>query len=280
VNEEWLSAYLDGELSADEAGEVDGALAADPELAATCDDLVRIRSLLRDSAVDIPAGALERIVAAVETDAKQEGPAAGVAPVVALRRHRRVPTFAAAAAAMVIIAGVVGGLGGSTTVPALGDLIARHEVAAAVIDGAPMPDEMDDMDPMAMEDAALASLPMPADYSMEQAFAEGDTIHLVYRSRMGEPVSVFRQDGDVDMGALGDGSMMHGEGADMWTAPIDGSYVAVVDGDGYLWVVISPAPPEDMMDEMMDDLPTRSPGMTERVRDAADAVVDPFRIWD
>jgi hypothetical protein len=133
---------------------------------------------------------------------------------------------------------------------------------------------------MPMEEAAVASLPMPAEYSMEQAFADGGTIHLVYRSRRGEPVSVFRQEGDVDMGALGDGSMVHGDEADLWTAPMDGAYVAVVDGDGYLWVVVSPAPPDDMMDAVMHDLPTRSPGVTERLRNAADSVVDAFRIWD
>ncbi|MEZ5245978.1 MAG: zf-HC2 domain-containing protein [Acidimicrobiales bacterium] len=279
MNEEWLSAYLDGELSTVEAREVEAALAADPDVAATCADLARIRSTVRDAVVDIPVGALERIVASVESDGAQGSQAPVGAAVVALRR-RRVPTFAAAAAAMAIIAGVVGGLGGSTTVPALGDLIARHEVAAAVLDGAPMPAEMDDMEPISMDEATVASLPMPADYSMEQAFAEGDTIHLVYRSGLGDPVSVFRQDGDVDMDALGDGSMTHGEEADMWSAAIDGSYVAVVDGDGYLWIVVSPAPPDDMMDDMMDDLPTRSPGVKERLRDAADAVVDAFRIWD
>jgi len=280
VNEEWLSAHLDGELSPDEERNLDEALLTDLRLAETLDELARVRSMLRDSVVDIPAGALERAIRTVEADDEQVQAAATAAPVVSLTGRRRLPSLAAVAAVVAIIAGVVGGLGGSTTVPALGDLIARHEVAAAVIEGEPMPDEMADMDPMPMADAAQAALPMPAEYSMEQGFVDGGTIHLLYRTHLGEPVSVFRQEGDVDMAALGDGSMVHGDEADMWTAPMRGSHVAVVGGDGYLWVVVGPAPTDDMMDDMMHDLPTREPSVTERLRHAADAVVDPFRIWD
>ena len=281
MNEEWLSAHLDGELSVDETRELEGVLATDLQLAEVFDELARVRSMLRDD-IEIPAGALERAIVAVEADDEQPHDEAAevVAPVVSLPARRRLPSFAAAAAVVAIIASVVGGLGGSTTVPALGDLIARHEVAAAVIEGEPMPDAMDDMDPMPMDDATQAALPMPADYSMEQAFVDGGTIHLLYRTRLGEPVSVFRQEGDVDMDALGDGSMVHGDEADMWTAPMHGSYVAVVDGDGYLWVVVGPAPSDDMMDSLMHDLPTRTPSVAERLHAAADAAVEPFRIWD
>jgi hypothetical protein len=281
VNEEWLSAHLDGELSGDQARELERALATDRQLAEVLEGLGRVRSMLRVD-VEIPAGAIERVVLAVEADDEraQVETVEAAAPVVSLTTRRRIPSFAAVAAVVAIIASVVGGLGGSTTVPALGELIARHEVAAAVIEGEPMPDGMDDMDPMPMSDATQAALPMPADYSMENAFVDGGTIHLLYRTRLGEPVSVFRQEGDVDMTALGDGSMVHGDEADMWTAPMYGAYVAVVDGDGYLWVVVSPAPHDDMMDGLMHDLPTRAPAVTERLRDAADAVVEPFRIWD
>ena len=66
MNEEWLSAHLDGELSASEAAELEAALATDPDLAAVYADLARVRSVLRAGAVEPPVGSIERIVALVE----------------------------------------------------------------------------------------------------------------------------------------------------------------------------------------------------------------------
>lgn len=288
MNEEWLSAHLDGELSPSERHELEAALAADPDLREIHDDLARVRAVLRSAPVDVPADAFPRIMAAVEaadpTDAAVTTDVESSAAVVAFPSRRRVPTFAAVAAAAVIITGVVGGLGGSTTVAAFGELIAQHEAAAAVIEGEPMPDDADvamgDMDPMPMDDASAAALPMPADYSMAQAYRGDHIIHLVYRDRDGEPVSVFRHEGEVDTSDLGDDPMMSSDEADLWSAPIDGRQVAVVDGTGYVWIVVGAAPHETMMDDLMHDLPTRTPSMGERLRDAADAAVEPFRIWD
>jgi len=277
MNDDWLSAHLDGELPAIEATELAAALAEDPRLQADYDDLSRVRAMLREGTVELPAGTIERLVAAVAAD--EESPeSAAAAPVVSLVSRRRVPTFAAAAAAMVIIASVVGGLGGSTNLPALGDLIDQHEAAAGVIEGAPMPDELHDMDVMPMEKATSEAPPMPADYSMEHAFVRGRTLHLVYRTLDGEPVSVFRHEGDADVNDLGGGSVVSSDEADMWSAPMDNAYVAVVDGTGYVWIVISAEPHDDMMGDLMHDLPTRSASLGERLRDAADAVVEPFRL--
>jgi hypothetical protein len=282
VNEEWLSAGLDGELSVEEQDELDAALASDPGLAALFDELQTVRSVLRSSAVPVDDATLRRLVTDAEAAASDaaDAEATGLAPLVPLGRRRRVPTFAAAAAAMVIIASVVGGLGGSNSIPALGDLVERHEAAAAVIEGDEMPDMMDDMDPMPMDEASDAALPMPADYTMRHAFVDGRTVHLVYRSSRGDAVSVFRHEGDVDVDDLGSGSMASSDEADMWSAPMDGAYVAVVDGSGYVWIVVSGEPHEEMMDDMMYDLPRRSPSVGERLRDVADAAVDPFRLWD
>lgn len=283
MNEEWLSAHLDGELSADERLELDAALSQDPALASTYAELARVRAMLRGEPVDMPGGALGRMIAHVETadgSGTHRVDSTTPAEVVSLARHRRVPTFAAAAAAMVIIASVVGGLGGSRSFPALGDLVARHEAAAAVVEGAPMPDDMDHMDPMPMDDANAVALAMPSDYSMQHAFADEETVHLVYRSGAGDAVSVFRHEGDVDVGAFGAGSRISGDEADMWTGPMDGAFVAVVDGRGYVWVVVSAEPHDDMVGDMMHDLPTRTPSLDERLRDVADAAVEPFRIWD
>ena len=65
MNDDWLSAHLDGELTDAEAAEVDAALVADPVLAADLDHLRRIRHMLRDASITPPEGSIERIVAAI-----------------------------------------------------------------------------------------------------------------------------------------------------------------------------------------------------------------------
>ncbi len=280
MNEEWHSAYLDGELSAQEQVEFERALEADTDLAAEHEAVAQVRAMLRGEVVEPPAGAMERVVAAVAAaDSDVDGTALeNLAPVVTLESRRRVPTFAAVAAALVIIASVVGGLGGSTNLPALGEFVDQHQAAAAVLEGAPMPDDMADFDPMPMDEATTVSPAMPPDYSMEHAFVDGATIHLMYRTSAGEPVSVFRHEGDADLDDLGDGSFVRSDEADMWSAPMDDTYVIVVDGTGYVWVVVSAEPHDDMMGDLMHDLPTRSQSLVERLKSAADAVVEPFRL--
>ncbi len=284
LDSELLSAHLDDELSASERARVDAALAADPGLAATHAELAEVRATLRGTAVQMPAGAHARMTAALEDTGSANTGSADTgtgAPVVELAARRRAPTAAAVAAVFLIIAGVVGGLGGSARIPAIGDLVAQHEAAASVIDGRAMPEDMEPMehmDKMPMEDARAAALDMPADYEMADAFAYGTTVHLVYRSAEGDPVSVIRQNGEADLAALGDGSMMSDGDVEMWSAPMDDAYVVVVDGSGYYWTVISRQPHDDMMSAMMHDLPSRSPSMGDRLRDAAEAIVEPFRL--
>jgi hypothetical protein len=277
---DWLSAHLDGELSAAERVEVKAAIASDPRLAEEYEELARVRALLRGDAVEPAVGAAARIVAAVAgADVDADGSAETLAPVVELRRWRRAPSMAAAAAAMVIIATVVGGVGGAEGVPAIGDLVAQHEAAAAVIDGAPMPDDVTHMDEMPMDVAMAEAPPMPDELAMAHAFADGSTLHLVYVADDGEFVSVFRHEGDTDVHDMGDGSVIEGDEASMWSGPHGDAYVAVIDGTGYVWVVVSAEPHDSMMDDMMHDLPTRSPSIGDRARDAADAMVEPFRFW-
>jgi hypothetical protein len=284
MNEEWLSAHLDGELGDAQEAELKAALAADSVLAATCDDLARVRTLMRSETARPLDGAIERIVASVEAAdrsvAEQRNASAQRAPVVTLASRRRVPRFAAAAAAMVIIASVVGGVGGGDSLPAIGDLIAQHEAAAGVVEGDPMPDDMDHMDPMPMDNAMSMAPAMPDDLSMEHAFLSGSTLHLLYVGPEGEPISVFRHEGEADLGALDAVGLAESDHRGMWSGPAEGAYVAVIDGTGFVWIVVSEHPHNDMMGDMMDDLPTRSPSLGDQVRETADIVVDSFRFWD
>jgi hypothetical protein len=285
MNEEWLSAHLDGELSAPEVAQVDAMLATDPGLAAAYADLARVRSVLRAAAVEPPVGSIERIVALVEADVEADEEADGgehaIAPVLPFVTRRRVPTFAAVAAVVVIIVSVVGGIAPSRSLPALGDLIVQHQAAAAVLNGEPMPDDMDQlgMDEIPMDEVSGVGPPTPDGYAMRHAFANDTTVQLVYVTAAGDAVSVFRYEGDTDLNDLGAGSISRSGDEPMWAAQRSDAYVVVVDGEGYVWVVVSAEPQDSMMVDLMHDLPTRSPSLGERLRETADIVLEPFRFW-
>ncbi|MEM9466747.1 MAG: RseA family anti-sigma factor [Actinomycetota bacterium] len=272
------SAWLDGELDDAEIVVLEAELAADEALAAEFDALRSVRDLIRAEAMlAMPASSLDRIVAAVKADGVETAtPAAppvsaAPAPVVDLAsRRRRVPTFAAVAASFAIIVSIVGGLGGSSTLPAVGDLIARHDAAAA---------EMPEHDSGPMDDMPA----MPG--AMEMAHSETideDLVHAVYITGTGSVVSVFRQEGELDIDGLVDemdgGDTGEMAGHPMWVKDVDDLHVVVVDGDGYVWTFINHVdePMDSMMDDMMDELPTRSSGVRERLHDVAEAIVEPF----
>ena len=99
----------------------------------------------------------------------------------------------------------------------------------------------------------------------------------MYRTPDGEAISVFRPEGDADVRDLGDGTISSSAGGDMWSAPHVDAHVVVIDGTGYVWVVISDQPHDDMMGDMMETLPGCSPSIGDRLRDVA-AAVEPFRV--
>ena len=136
------------------------------------------------------------------------------------------------------------------------------------------------MDEMPMEKATGVGPPMPDGYSMLHAFANDTTVQLVYTTAQGDPVSVFRLEGDADLSVLGDGAISNSGDDPMWSAWRLGAYVVVVDGSGYVWVVISAEPQDSMMVELMHGLPTRAPTVWDRLRETADVIAEPFRFWD
>ena len=272
------SAWLDGELEAPEVAELEAELAADPRLAEEFDALRSVRDLIRAEAMmAMPASSLDRIVAAVDAaDTVDTAPAptaaeTPAAPVVDLAsRRRRVPSFAAVAASFAIIVSVVGGLGGSSTLPAVGDLVARHDAAAA---------DMPEMDSGPMDD--MPSMPAPLEMAHSET-VEDDLVHAVYVSGTGSVVSVFRQDGDLDLDGLVDemngGDTGEMAGHPMWAKDVGELHITVIDGDGYVWTFINAVdePMDSMMDDMMAELPGREAGVRERLHDVAEAIVEPF----
>ncbi len=276
TSDDRISAWLDGEMPPDEAARFEAGLAADPDLATEVEAVAGIRRLLHTNA-RVPLGdqVLERIVAVVGADTEGLGSAAGVGAA-SLSARRRKPTLAAVAAASVIIASVVGGLGGSTTLPALGDLVARHAAAAASADDMPPSDNE------VMADAMADGPMLPTGHSMAHAWRSDEFVHLMYAAPDGTMMSVFRQEGDTDVARVGDemggkGDVGQMAGTPMWSGSVSDTHVAVFDGDGFLWTIVGDAD-HDTMEAMMAVLPSREPSLGERIRDAADAIVEPFRL--
>jgi len=282
IDDDRISAFLDGELPPSAVAEFEAEMTSSPSLTAEVESFAAVRNLLRNGAGAQPrAGAMERIVAIVSADTLVDdraddvraGPAA-VAPVVELSRRRRVPVLATAAASFVIIASVVGGLGGSTTLPAVGDLVARHAAAAAAES---MPSGDDDV----MSEVKAEGPSVPSGYEIAHASRDGSVTHLVYSGPGGSMVSIFQQEGDTDVSMIDDemgkGELSEMGGQPMWSGSIGDTHVAVLDGNGYLFTVVGDAD-HDTMEVMMADLPSRDPGFSARLSDAADVIVEPFRL--
>ena len=273
------SAWLDGELDGDDIAVLEAELAADPDLAADFEALRSVRDLIRSEAMlAMPAASLERIVGEVdaldrsasEADTPRSSAAESATVVDLASRRRRVPTFAAVAASFAIIVSVVGGLGGSNTLPAVGDLVARHDAAAA---------DMPEHESGPMDD--MPSMPTPMEMAHSETIDDG-VVHAVYVSGEGTVVSVFRQTGELDLDGLVDemdgGDTGEMAGHPMWAKDIGDLHVTVIDGDGYVWTFINDVaePMDSMMDDMMTELPARSSGVRERLHDVAEAIVEPF----
>lgn len=111
ITGEQLSAYLAGELDADERRAVDAALERDAELRARLERLRESDEMLRSlPAVEPPHGFSERLHGAVDRELERDG---GAEDELAERRSRRFDAFrplaiAAAAAAVIALFGVAG----------------------------------------------------------------------------------------------------------------------------------------------------------------------------
>ncbi|MEZ5168899.1 MAG: hypothetical protein R2695_21330 [Acidimicrobiales bacterium] len=143
-----------------------------------------------------------------------------------------------------------------------------------------MPDEMAAREKMPMDEAHAIGPSMPADFSMYLAFVDGSTVQLVYGTDDGETVSLFRHRGEVDSQDMRREQLVATTSGSSWVGDRPGAHVNVVDGSGYVWVLISADSHDGMLDEMMPELPSRSPGMADRARGLADTVSAPFRFWE
>ena len=275
INDDRLSAYLDDELAPAERGEVDAALASDPALRSLLAELAEMKAVCGSSMIEPSRTSINRMVGAVEHADEQN--LLAPSPVVDLASRRRELTFAAIAASVVIIASVVGGVGGPASIPAIGDLVARHEAAASVLESG---------EELAMDDDAMHEMmdegpSIPSVLDLTYADQDGSLVHAIFESPDGVMLSLFRQDGDADLNEIGDkmgtGEIVDLGGHEMWASDMDETHVVVIDGDGFTWTIVGDAEADHMM-IMMSDLPARSPSIGERIGDVTDAIMRPFRL--
>jgi hypothetical protein len=275
IDDDRLSAYLDDELASAERDEVEIALASDSALRSLLAELAEMKAVLGDSMIEPSSASIDRMIGAIERVDEQRPPT--LSSVVDLASHRRVPTFAAVAASIVIIASVVGGVGETASIPAVGDLIVRHEAAASDLEsGVELAMDDDAMHEM-MDDGP--SIPIRLD--LTYADQDGPLLHAVFESPEGLMLSLFRQDGDADLNEIGNelgiGEIVDMGGHEMWASDMGETHIAVIDGDGFTWTIVGDAEADHMM-TIMSDLPARSPSIGERIGDVADTIVNPFRL--
>ena len=232
-----------------------------------------IRELLANApAVEPRPGALERIIATVAAADGGESTVIDLAARRESRIQRFAPRVAAAAVVIAIVGAVVGGVGTDTRIPAIGDLVASHQAAAA----GQMPDTAHEMP---MDDAHEIAVDMPDSMKMAAAFMEqGDTVHLLYADEAGVTVSVFWQPGETDLSELDhDGQMGMMGDSPVWHSVLGEMHVSVVDGDGGVLTVVTDHEDDEMMVMLSESMPSHSPSVFDRLLDVADAVVDPWR---
>jgi len=256
-----LSAYLDGELDADEHRRIEDELSSDSGLAAELDAARMARDLVRElGPVEPPANFV--FAPASDDDAATGGDVG--ADVVSLDSRRRARPWllgVAAATIFFLVLGFASGTRVADVVPPVDRLVDEHAAAAAAMpDAPPMPaDEADQMDDMGPD---MPDMPMVATYTL------GDGVtQLVYETDGGY-LSVFRQDGRLDAAELPPGAAsMDMPSGTATVVPVSADTdVVVVERDDVVFTVVGQSDDHDMVMAMADSVPPTDRSLVADVR--------------
>ncbi len=283
MNDDRLSAYLDGELSPEEADALRAELDSSPELRAELARVDQARDWVRAlPAVEIPADfefvpAARPTVSSPPADEAEPASSAPLAPVVSLdsrRWRRRAMSVVSAAAVFFLVLGFASGLPGVKIVPAVDGYIDRHAAASEAMPAPAVDDvyaavDMDDMDDM--DD--MPDLGSVVDEPMMGAYRSADVLHVLYGDES-SVVSVFREHGSLDVDGLGPADRMDMDGGEAWHVRTDAAEVFVTERDGVVYTVVSSAADVDMAMKMTDGLPDPPQSFWGRFGDGAG------KLWD
>ena len=246
MNNERLSAYLDGELTDDERRQLEIELGAEPQLAAELEATASIRTMLRDLPMVEPTrGIFER-------------PIAQQSNVVDLgsERNRRRTKWAATAAGVasmaavwMLILGVFSGTSLTRVLPAVDQYVDRHAAAQEIADGFEIMEPMPKTD-MPADAAEDGTMPMTA------AFHKDDVVHLRYGDG-DHSLSVYSEPGEADWDALGErgGEMDTMANEPAWHyVTTDGIDVVVIERDDHVITMVAAPEMHEAMETMASDL--------------------------
>lgn len=222
-HEELLSAYLDGEVTADERTLLETELARSAELRVEFAELQATRTLVRSLPPVAPRSPLA-------LPQPEHGPGRG---------RRLAIAVVGVAALWLLILSIGVGVGRLPVVPDVEQLSAQHASADPGQGFAVM-------DADSMEDPAIMS-DIGGGMTRESVFMRDDVVQVRYSD--GEhDVSVFHQPGDVDwdnMPSMGKVDMM--ADGPMWSAQIDGRTIVVTERGDLVVTVVA----DDGMDDAM-----------------------------
>ncbi len=281
---ELLSAWIDGELTADEYGQVESYLAQDPDARAELEQLRVARALVRElPPVDPPFGFYERMLQVGDPRGHRRHRAAADAR--ATRRPGRgfaAVAVAAVAASFVLLAGLTPAVDG--LVPPVEAFAARHEQMAAEPAAARAPVAttttpvrgMASFNPMPAEHLDVMAPAEMDRYRRIAGYQAGDVVHVVYSDGT-FVVSIYEQPGTVIWSGLPAGDRMTIGRDPAWTTKRGQGEILVIERRSMVFTMIASAPHEEMM-EMAAAMPARAtqPGLGERVRRACEQFVDSF----
>lgn len=252
-----LSAYLDGELTADERRQVERALEANPGLRGELTELGQTRGLIRGLADVEPRRPL---VATAPPRPPQHG------------RHRLALAVVGVAAVWLVVLSVGVSLGSLPIAPDVDQLALQHASAGTTMDFEPMAfDEMAD-DPAVLDDVG---------HGMERAaIYQADDVTQVRYSDGQHDLSVFHQRGEVDWDEMPDaGEMAMMDDGPVWMSTMAGLDVLVTQrGDLVVTIVADGDMDQEMTMEASVMVPEveMSEGLVDRLVDAPRNVFDRF----
>lgn len=261
--EDLLSAYLDGELTADERAELEQALAASPKLRGELHSLDRTRTLLRR----LPEVEPRRPISPPRTRAKPS----------AARVRRLGVAVVGVAAIWLVILGVGIGLGSLPVVPDVDQLALQHAAASG-------PSESTDMGFRAMTIEQMADDPAILDdigpgMEREAIFQLDDVVQVRYSDGL-HTISVFHQPGEVDWDAMPEsGEMEMMDLGPVWSTTMGDVDVLVAERGDLIVTVVA----DGDMDHEMSMMATKmvpevdmDNGLWSRVVDAPGNIIDRF----